>query len=326
MMENELKILTNHPGQDSSITWKRHTRYIPSRKASYISAFILGAKLYLARTKHDCVVLGAWRSDFVFAIFQSLLPFKKAPTIMIDCLWYDTGSSLKRLVRKIALKIIDKGIDRYCVWANREVDAYSKAFGLPKEKFVYIPYHTTLDNQDLEDVTKDGGYLFSGGNFQRDYKTLFMAVKDLPVQLEVACTIPEIFAGIDIPDNVFIKGYSHSEYLKKMAGCKISIIPLDAKHLHSGGQQTILNSMWLGKPTIVTDPDGACDYIDNGVDGVLVTPENPEELRIAILKLLQYPEYAKDMGLKARQKVKGYYSTEDHFQKIVSLAKTLVGT
>lgn len=208
------------------------------------------------------------------------------------------------------------------MWASREIHAYSKAFGLPQNKFTFVPYHTTLDKHSLN--ISEGEYLFSGGNYQRDYGTLIAAVKGLPVTLKIGCTRDELFQSIEVPENVSIKGYSEREYLVQMAGCRISIVPLDVNHLHSGGQQTILNSMWLGKPTIVTDPEGAGDYIDDGVDGILVTPGKPNELRKAIEGLARDPQKARSIGARARNRVLDTYSTEAHFQKIVSLAYELV--
>jgi glycosyltransferase involved in cell wall biosynthesis len=109
-----------------------------------------------------------------------------------------------------------------------------------------------------------------------------------------------------------------------MAASSINIVPLAGGLLHSGGQQTFLNSMWMGKPTIVTDPGGACDYIEDGVDGILVEPGDVRGLREALLRLTSNPAAAAEMGARARQKVLSGYSTEDHFRRIISLAHELV--
>ena len=318
--DNEIKILTNHPGQERSSTWQKNTTYFSAdRKYDYFSCFKLAIKLYKERKNYDCIVLGAWRSDFIFCILQGVFSIKKSPTILIDCLWYDSGSKLKKIARKFFMRLVDRGVDKYCVWASREIEAYSTAFNIKSDKFVFVPYHTTLDDYSLE--ARDGDYLFSGGNFQRDYNTLLDAVKALPITLEIGCTRKEIFKNIDVPDNVSVKGYNQLDYMKMMAGCKISIVALDVDHLHSGGQQTILNSMFLGKPTIVTDPLGACDYISNNEDGVLVTPKDPLALRNAIVDLIQNPQKARVMGERAQKKAKENFTTEVHFQKIVDLAR-----
>lgn len=316
-----LRILTNHPGQAESPTWKEVTTLVPASGNDPWSAAKVALDLFSKRKDHDCIVLGSGRSNMAFAILQTLFPFGKKPCIMIDCLWYKSPTRFRSFLKIALMMLVDRSVDRYVVWSRREIDAYAREFRLPRDKFDFLHYHTTLDNYDL--TIRDEGYLFSGGNFSRDYKTLIEAVRDLPINLLIACTRPELFNGINIPDNVTIQGFSHEEYLSKMARCTINIVALAAGLLHSGGQQTFLNSMFLGKPTIVTDPEGASDYIEHGRDGLLVEPGNVSKLRKAILCFLDNPSQARTMGRLAHEKVKRL-STEDHFRKIVTLAEEIL--
>ncbi len=316
-----VKILTNHPGQNESPTWKRAATYIPAEGSGFISSLACALRMHLIKHRHDCVVLGSSRSNTFYALIQTFFPFGRKPCIMIDCLWYRSPSRLKALLKRMMMRLADKSVDVYTVWASREIRAYSEEFGLNPRKFVFVPYHTTLDNYDLKPIDK--GFLFSGGNFARDYPTLIKAVRGLDYQLLIASTRPELFEGISIPENVTVKGFSHEEYLNRMASCSINIVPLQPGLLHSGGQQTFLNSMYLGKPTIVNDPEGASDYIDNGVDGVLVEPGDVEGLRKAITSLLSDKTLAAKIGENARRRVMGL-STEDHFRAIVRMAEDLI--
>jgi len=316
-----LKILTNHWGQKASPTWSEFTTYIPPEGRGFLSSFKLAVRLYAKRKNYDCVVLGAGTSDFLFALMQSLLPFKKVPCVMIDCLWYKDPNKFFHFLKTIILKATNRSVNRFVVWASREIKAYSETWRLPQEKFVFVPYHTTLEGINIKPV--EGDYIFSGGNFGRDYDTLIDAVRGLPIKLLIASTRPELFSKISIPQNVEISGFSHEEYLKKMAGCFINVVSLDVDLLHSGGQQTFLNSMRFGKPTIVNDPDGAADYIKHGEDGFLVRPKDPTALREAIKFLLKHAEKRKAMGVKAAQKAKTF-STEEHFKKVVSVVYEVV--
>ncbi len=316
-----VKILTNHPGQNESPTWKKMATYISARSSGFSSSLACALRMHLIKHRHDCIVLGSSRSNTFYALIQTFLPFGRKPCIMIDCLWYRSHTRLKALLKRIMMRLADKSIDIYVVWASREIRDYSKEFGLNPDKFVFVPYHTTLDNYDLK--ATDEGFLFSGGNFARDYPTLINAVRGLDCQLLIASTRPELFEGISIPQNVTVKGFSHEEYLNKMASCSINIVPLQPGLLHSGGQQTFLNSMYLGKPTIVNDPEGASDYIDNGVDGVLVEPGDAEGLRKAIISLLSDKALAAKIGENAGRRVMDL-STEDHFRAIVTMAEDLI--
>jgi glycosyltransferase involved in cell wall biosynthesis len=73
----------------------------------------------------------------------------------------------------------------------------------------------------------------------------------------------------------------------------------------------------------VTDPEGARDYIEDGVDGVLVEAGQVSALRDAITSLLSNPARTAVMGQKAQAKVRSGYATEDHFRKIIALVSQL---
>jgi len=241
--------------------------------------------------------------------------------VKIDCLWIKSANRLRYLFHRTILKITSKSVDRFIVWAKRDIKAFSETFQIPQEKFIFVPYHTTLDSVNPSPYS--GDYIFSGGNEGRDYETLLLAVRGLPLKVLIASTRPELFSHISIPENVEVRGFSHEEYLRKMAGCLMNIVSLESGEIRTGGQQTYLNSMWLGKPTIVNDLEGTCDYIEHMKDGFLVSPKDPTALRNAIEFLLNRPEVMNEMASRAAQKAK-YYSTEEHFTKIISVVRQVL--
>lgn len=315
-----MKILTNHPGQNESPTWAEYTTFISSGTPGFLSIFTSAFRMLSKKKNHDVIVLGAGRADIIFLLINKLSVFHKIPIIVIDCLWYETDNKIKRYLKRRLFKIVDSDVSSYVVWAKREIDAYSSYFGLPRDKFKFIHYHNTI-NEEIK--CSIGSYFFSGGNFGRDYKTLIEAFRGLDISLLIASTRPEIFHDIDVPSNVEIKGFSHSDYLNKMANCYANIVALDGTLLHSGGQQTFLNSMCFAKPTIVTDPDGGADYIEDGVDGFLVDSGNVTKLREKIIYLSENTDICLEIGQKAKDRASNL-NTENHFCKIVDLAKEIL--
>ncbi len=316
-----LKILTNHGGQLASPTWREVTTYLAPNGNDLWASLKLAVKLYRKRSNFDCVVLGGGASDYLFALLQTLLPFRTVHCVKVDCLWTKSSNRLRFLFHRTILKLTSKSVDRFIVWAKQDIEAFTRTFQIPQEKFTFVPYHTTLDSVNLSPYS--GDYIFSGGNEGRDYETLLLAVQGLPLKVLIASTRPELFSHMTIPQNVEIRGFSHEEYLQKMAGCLMNIVPLESGGLRTGGQQTYLNSMWLQKPTIVTDPAGACDYIEHMQDGFLVEPKDPKALRNAIEFLLSRRDIMKEIAMKAARKAK-HYSTEEHFTKIISVVMQIV--
>src|SRR5262249_17850967 len=154
------------------------------------------------------------------------------------------------------------------VWARHELDDYTRAFDLPREKLRYVPFHTTLDYYQFD--VRDDGYLFAGGNYDRDYATLVEAVRPLDLPVWIATTRPEVMRGIDVPDHVRVAGTSAAGFREAMAAARLVVVPMQPGLLHSGGQQTCLNALYMGKATIAVGRRWATDLMEDGVHGLIV--------------------------------------------------------
>ena len=221
---------------------------------------------------------------------------------MHDCLWYG-GGSLKRAWMRFCLGAVDRCI----VWASVERQRYAQAYGVSPEKFLYVPHHHTLKRYTFE--VGDEGYVFTGGNADRDYGLFFSAVADLSVPCVLATNRPQLLAGLVVPPNVSVVSVSPAEFRLLMAQARLVVMPMRATLLHAGAQQTILNAMVMGKPVILTDPEGGADYIEHGKTGVLVPYGDVPALRQAIRYLLERPREAHAMGEQA-QRVAAPLTTE----------------
>ena len=72
----------------------------------------------------------------------------------------------------------------------------------------------------------------------------------------------------------------------------------------------ILEAMAAGKPIVATDVGGVSEAVMDGVNGYLVPPRDPTSLTKAILRLMNDPEKAREMGLKGRRLVEQRFSME----------------
>jgi len=84
-----------------------------------------------------------------------------------------------------------------------------------------------------------------------------------------------------------------------------------------GLPMVILEAMALGMPVIATKVGGIPEVIEDGTDGILVEPENPEELAKAIEKLLGNEEFRKTISLNTYLKIKEEYSIEKYTEKLL---------
>lgn len=88
--------------------------------------------------------------------------------------------------------------------------------------------------------------------------------------------------------------------------CKFIVVP----SLHEGFPLVVLEAMFLKKAVIATNVGGIPEVVVNEKTGLLVAPNNFEELTNAIFRLLSEPEFALRLGLNGYDKVKEFHQPQ----------------
>jgi glycosyltransferase involved in cell wall biosynthesis len=65
--------------------------------------------------------------------------------------------------------------------------------------------------------------------------------------------------------------------------------------------------MAMGLPTVATDVGGNPEVIENGINGLLVRPNDPTALIDTISSLLENPHFAAQLGAAARERVRRHF-------------------
>jgi glycosyltransferase involved in cell wall biosynthesis len=196
--------------------------------------------------------------------------------VIADTTWEPRSTSgearhpvLARLVEswnKLLVRLVDGPRTHFCFLAASEcADAVTEA-GIHPSRVHFTPFCTTIWGQDeleqLERIAAEpGDFVFSGGNASRNYPLLLDAVAGLEAPVRVATTQN---LG-SVPPNVRSGPVSPEEFLEVMAASRAVVLPLSTATRRSGGQQTYLNALLLGKPVVVTDAPGVRDYLTDGV-------------------------------------------------------------
>lgn len=93
----------------------------------------------------------------------------------------------------------------------------------------------------------------------------------------------------------------------------IGVVPTRTRE---GMPRAMLEAASCGRPQVVTDVPGPKHFIRNNIDGLIVPPENPEELANALTKLATDSKLCHQMGENARQRIfEGF--TEKQVSKLV---------
>lgn len=187
---------------------------------------------------------------------------------------------------------------------------------------------------------------FHFGNLRQDLK-----VEYLPFALYVGRidpdkgveTLIDAFLGTEFPLKIIgfsstvgyeealkekLNGQKHRiEFLGKMdfahiqeylAKCLFTIVPSE---WYDNLPNTLLESYAFGKCVVATDIGSLTEAVESGKTGLLFQYRKPEDLRKKVESLFAAPEFAAQMGANALEKIKTFYSMENHVKKLEEVFK-----
>ncbi|HKZ23955.1 MAG TPA: glycosyltransferase family 4 protein [Thermoplasmata archaeon] len=115
-------------------------------------------------------------------------------------------------------------------------------------------------------------------------------------------TMRRFAATMGVADRVRFLGRVPDEDLAAVyAACDVFVLP-SVSRLEAFGIAA-LEAMATAKPVVVSDIPGVREVIEDGREGLLADPVNPQDLAEKILRLLADPEARKEMGRRGREKV-----------------------
>jgi glycosyltransferase involved in cell wall biosynthesis len=91
-----------------------------------------------------------------------------------------------------------------------------------------------------------------------------------------------------------------------------------------GFPYTILEAAAMSLPTIATKVTGCVDAVADGQTGLLVEPDNPEQLYEAILKLVKDPQLRQRLGWQGRKRAEALFDSKLLVDKHISLYRELL--
>jgi Glycosyl transferases group 1 len=244
------------------------------------------ARLVRSARNYDAIVLdgsGGWATRYVDLVAAATIArLRNGPAVLItDCSWKLGGNALDRAACRLGLKLIDAERVIYCVRSTDELELLPAVWGMDPARVVFTPYGHTLTEVELAVTPKRTGSIFAGGNALRDYRTLLTAVRGLENDVTIATSLA--IDAQDLPPNVkVVPVHPHGLFIELMRNAEVVVVPFKAGIRRAAGLDTYLSAMGLGSVVIVTQCPGTRDYIEDGVTGIIVPPEDPDALRSAL--------------------------------------------
>lgn len=94
--------------------------------------------------------------------------------------------------------------------------------------------------------------------------------------------------------------------------------------VHEGLPLSIVEAMYMGVPVISTDTGGVSEIISNGVNGILVSPGDPDSLSDAIADLLNNSEKSRLLAKSAKDIVSSKFDPNIYINKLNSLYEEIL--
>ena len=226
-------------------------------------------------------------------LFMSLIKTiyrKRIKTCVFDLVMREPGSIREGLFAWMKRKLL-RSIDLF-IFIHRDTSGYERAYGISREKCVYVPFKA--NNFDLVQslVSIDGDYALALGTSQRDYRLLVDAVDDQPIRLKIVAPQANVSThgarlGSDsLPPNIdrIDRSVDRIEWNTLIAQSRLVVIPILPGVLQPAGISVCLEAMMLGKPVIITRGTSTEGILDDNL-ALLVPPGDVDALRRAITRL-----------------------------------------
>ncbi len=280
---------------------KRSSKEIGALELPFFLLRMLPVYLELRRQYDYVFTFECSLTSFAMAFWQTLLFSRKPKHVILQFIMREKTASLASRLKYALMKWLFSSVHLAVCSARAECEYYREAFGWPASKVAYVPYHASA-TIELPPPGSDGGYLFAAGRTFRDFPTMIAAVRPTSHATVIVASRSVAKLPTDAPHIRLHEDIPIAEFSKLLEGARVVVVPLQDRRI-STGQIVILHAMALGKPVIVTRTSGSVDYIDDGENGLLVPPSDPEALRRAIDRVMSDAGLRQRLGEAARKTV-----------------------
>jgi glycosyltransferase involved in cell wall biosynthesis len=123
--------------------------------------------------------------------------------------------------------------------------------------------------------------------------------------------IRELVKDLSLEGDIYFTG-EIEEIGKAINSLDIVVLP----SLEERCSRTLLEAMACGKPSVATGVGGTPELIEDGVNGLLVRPEDPAEIAGAVLRLLRDDGLFKTMGANGRRRAEERFDIRENTKRI----------
>jgi glycosyltransferase involved in cell wall biosynthesis len=168
--------------------------------------------------------------------------------------------------------------------------------------------------------------LTAGKDLARDFSTFAAALAGLDVEADLVA-LPRNLDGVVLTRNVHARQVSILDLREMYARAACVVVPQRGdgyEYGADGGLTVLLEAMAMGRPVVATSRALVREYVDDGVEALLVPPEDPAALRDAVARVLGDREFASSLGRRARERVERMYTSRGYAAALAPVLRSVV--
>lgn len=283
----------------------------------YLKYFLCPFSIFLDKEKYKNII--AWQQFYglIYAFYCRLFHSKKYNKLVVMTFIYKKKDGMIGKIYYKFMKYIvqSKYIDKFVCFSKKECEDYSTIFNVPKEKFEFCTLG--IEKINVEENVKNEKFILSCGRSNRDYEFLYETLKNTEYNVRILsdeCNLKNT-KNITIYNNVF-----GEEFYKMLSESYLVVIPLVNENI-SSGQLVVLQAMQMGKPVIVINSITIADYIQDGINGIIIEKDKDILLK-KISELYKNTELYGKISLNEKKSSIEKFSVEALGKQISQIVKT----
>ena len=281
--------------------------------------FYQSLKAYVSCKKYDVIISHGAQSGLVYSLLNSLPGRRKRPKHVI----FDIGGmngARKNIFECLLIRIALASKPGIICHSSCLLKFYQRTYPSIFPSARFIPFGVDVnDFKPIKCPVKR--QILSFGYSKRDYATLLKAWEN--IDSDVTLKIIGLKNVNNEAEHVSIlDGVSLTELRKEIAQSLFIVIPLPY-FKYSYGQMSFLQSLSMGKFTIVTYTPSSSDYLKDGLGAKFVPVGDDQQLAAEIQKALKDENLLEKQGHTARAYVESNCSEKTMAKHIESYLRNL---
>ena len=132
--------------------------------------------------------------------------------------------------------------------------------------------------------------------------------------------IEQLVRSLGLDECVRLLG--HVDDVRPLLSCSDVVVLSSGSH--EGVSQALMQALAMARPVVATDVGATAELIVHERTGLLVPPNDPAALAMAIERMLREPSFARECGAAGRQHVVDHYSEGEMIDRVLALYERLL--